>query len=74
MFTFDRFNQIGEMLYGQRWKTVLAQMMCIGARMIRYYSKGRSPIPVELIRKLQIICRSRAEAFARVADELDNYL
>lgn len=72
IITGEKFSQIGEALFGPRWKAVLADMMCRDNRMIRYYSDGRTPVPVELLRKLAVICRTRGAALIRIADELES--
>jgi hypothetical protein len=45
----------GETVYGRRWRTPLAEALCISARMIRHYERGERPIPEDRatrIRKL----------------------
>lgn len=69
MLTGERFGQIGEALFGPRWKAVLAHMIDRDSRTVRYYIDGNT-IPVELIDKLEILCRSRGEALLRIADEI----
>lgn len=71
LLTGARFCQIGEALYDKRWKAILARMLTRNARMIQFYAKGTTPVPIELQNKLAEICMTKSEALARIAVELN---
>lgn len=69
--TARKFCQLGEALYGERWKAVLARAMTVNHRVVKFYSTGDRSIPWELWKQLSVICRARGEALIRIADEID---
>lgn len=62
-------EQIGEGLYGGRWKADLAGDLGLSARMLRLYAAGSQPVPDAVVEKARGLARARAEALLALAGD-----
>lgn len=59
------FSQVGEALYGARWKTALASDLGVTYRTIQNWCLGVSSFPDDLVVRLRPVVRSRIEGAER---------
>lgn len=59
------FAQIGEALYGDRWKSELGRDLGVTYRTIQNWCLGASPLPADLVGRLRPVVRSRIEGAER---------
>lgn len=57
--------QVGQALYGRRWKTALASDLKVTYRTVQNWCTGASPFPDTVVSRLRLIVRSRIEGAER---------
>ncbi|WP_188907972.1 hypothetical protein [Aureimonas endophytica] len=62
-------EQIGNALYGGRWKSDLAGDLSLSARMLRLYASGSHPVPDAVVDRARDLARTRAETLLALAGD-----
>jgi hypothetical protein len=58
--TAERFTEIGESLYGRRWKTQLAEKLGIDRATVHRYASGARRVPCDVAEEMKLIARASA--------------
>lgn len=70
--TVDDLRVAGEVLYGERWQTALANALKLGdSARIRQWLRGDRPIPPGIRAELVLLLRASASAASALADKLE---
>lgn len=70
MLDRNYLQRVGETLFGDAWKTSLAQRMGISDRYLRMLLKGERPIPLRFIDELELLCEQRMRRMERLHADL----